>query len=156
MIVSPGDHDTRAVGTHASPVSKPGAVSFSRTKRSKGDRIPQHAHRRNAVLKGLPCRSGHQVRRAWRQGEFVAGATGERAGRGKLRRRHVGSEFHPTDGVQRDASDDVVLRGVAMTPDGRTRVVFVDERHGEALGLNASPRREALPKAKKEGGQVRR
>src|SRR4029450_2151236 len=51
----------------------------------------------------------------------------------------IRTKLHPACGQERDASNDVVLRRIAMPSDRRTGPVLIDEGHRECVRINARP-----------------
>lgn len=98
--------------------------------------------------------SSHQVRRSAFEFDLVRGGS-TRPARAAFARTDVRSKPHPARGKERQASDDVVLRCIAVPTDRRAGGIFVDQRHGEVIRIAFSPRRESVADGKKKGGDRR-
>lgn len=68
---------------------------------------------------------------------------------------NVRTEFHSACRQQGDASNDPVLRRVAVPSDGRTGPIFVDERHRECRGLDIRPLRNSCAQRFKKSRNLR-
>jgi hypothetical protein len=90
------------------------------------------------MFKGVPRFLGHEVGGSWQEHDFMRCRSPTRVG-GRRRGRTVRTELHPARRKQGHPGDDVVLGRIPMPADWRPGPVFVNQRHGKRIGMDAGP-----------------
>ena len=105
---------------------------------SERHRIAERCNRGNVMFKGVPRFLRHEVSGSWQEHDFMGCRSPTRVCC-RRRGRTVGTELHPARRKQGHAGDDVVLGRIAMPADRRPGPVFVNQRHGKRIGIDAGP-----------------
>jgi len=90
------------------------------------------------MFKAVPRFLRHEVSGSWEERDFMGCRSPTRVCC-RRRGRTVGTELHPARRKQGHPGDDVVLGRIPMPADRRPGPVFVNQRHGKRIGIDAGP-----------------